>query len=67
MNIFSYNIIQLLAEFGTAAVFFDSRTDLLLRATDPFVGQTKLLQSEKPVYICIGMHYHFFLKIVLFH
>ena len=31
-----------------------------LKATDPFEGQSKLLLSEKPVYNCFVIHYHFF-------
>ena len=31
-----------------------------LRATDPFLGQTKVLLFEKPVYKCFVIHLHFF-------
>ena len=36
-----------------------------LRATDPFEGQTKLLLSEKPVYNCFVIHFHFFKSFVI--
>ena len=41
MNIFSYNIKQLLTEFGTAAVFFDSRTDSFAEGNRSVRGSNK--------------------------